>query len=180
MPAGMLSRLDYIITPKPAQRMLIPQHMRTRFRHLSDHWSLEADLHRFSKACTPSMAVRLATIPETPSGLRLVPTHIEFDGSYQWIYVEQQGTYTVFPPTVPVEVAIFKEDSLSTQRAPFDKADALSLGLGPLDSELHQYGVSPEGEQYEVPGPFFIRLRARKRVGGYVGQCVLAVLRHRG
>lgn len=182
MPAGLLMRFDYILTRTPATGELVPQQMRTRFRTLSDHWSLEADLHRISPACTPSTAVLFATIPALASGLRIVPLNIAFDGSYQWLFVDEPGTYTIFPPVVPVETSLFSEDDLTTPRKPYAQVDANKMGLSQLVGDLEQEGpvTSPMGEQFELPGPFFIRVRARVRTGGYTGPCMLGVFRHRG
>ncbi|GAA3043032.1 hypothetical protein GCM10020229_62830 [Kitasatospora albolonga] len=180
LPAGLLMRLDYQCYSRAPERRLVPQHMRTRFRAQSDHWSLEADAHLETPACTPSRAV---TVPSatTPEGLRAYGLNIVHDGSYQWVYIEEPGTYTVFPEP-QLDIDLFTADDMSTPLVPYDVLPPAASGLSTLPGDLRRLGIEPgaDGQQFESRGPFFIRVRATRQSGGYRGVCHVGVLRHRG
>lgn len=182
LPAGLLSRLDYVIVQKPAPRGLVAQHMRTRFRALSDHWSLEADLHRPTPRAVPSDAIELESLPKLANGLQIVPLDIGLDGSYQWVFVREPGTYTVFPPKARVELTTYFADNLSDARPPFDVADVTTMGDPSLPLVLHRNLPDNDtvGLQFVARKPFFIRARAVDRVGGFTGTFGLGILRHTG
>ncbi|MFD7698423.1 endonuclease/exonuclease/phosphatase family protein [Streptomyces sp. NPDC059805] len=176
LPAGLLMRLDYQCFSRLAQERLVPQHMRTRFRTQSDHWSLEADIHLETPACTPSQALMAPTF-SFASGLQVYQLDIVLDGSYQWVYVAPPGTYTVFP-SPQLDIQLFAASDMSTPLSPYDELPPAASGLNGLPGELGQLGIEPgvNGQQFETRGPFFIRVRAPE----FRGVCFIGVLRHRG
>jgi hypothetical protein len=185
LPVGTMTRLDYMVTPRFATgNDVVPQHMRTRFRALSDHWSLEADFHRGTPNCTPATALDIASkttsVTSFTSGLQVVNLSIENEGSYQWVYVKTPGTYSLFQSTPEIEVALFQETDLSNAWNPYDSADASTMELEDLPSQLTRSGLEPRARQFELPGPFFVRVRAREKNGGFTGNCRIGILRHRG
>ncbi len=183
LPIGMLARLDYQCFGKPAARVLVPQHMRTRFRHLSDHWSLESDVHVLRPHNTPSDAVEWRNLPPLKSGMRVAPLFIDEPGVYQWLFVASGGTYTLFPPDAAgVEMRIYAQDNLSTPLTAYDHKRVLELGLPDLVSEVRQFAgtMSSTGSQYEIPGPFFVRVRGGVFNPGFTGSCSVGVFEHRG
>jgi hypothetical protein len=182
LPAGLLLRLDYAcFSTQPGDEVLVPQHMWTRFRTLSDHWSLEADVHLRTPQCTPSDALLWADIPPLSSEMRVAHLMIEEAGSYQWVYVDTPGTYTVFPP-LNMEVALFLEDDLSTPWNPYDQVHVAGIGIPQLDIDVHEHGerLDPRGGQYDLPKPFFIRLRGGVDNPHVTGPCLTGIYRHTG
>lgn len=182
LPVGLLSRLDYQCFSTMPQRQLVPQHMRTRFRSLSDHWSLEADIHRVTPHCTPSDAIELATLPPMSSGMQVAFLNIQFPGSYQWVYVERAGTYTVFLPTPDLEMDLFLAEDMSRAWDPYDQTDKFAVGIQSVLDDVNEHGerLSYRGTQYDMPGPFFIRVRGGKIAPGFTGSCRVGVYRHTG
>ncbi|MEJ3745538.1 hypothetical protein WEI85_19880 [Actinomycetes bacterium KLBMP 9797] len=182
LPPGLLLRLDYQCFPSGAvERQVVPQHMRTRFRALSDHWSLEADVHLRTPRCTPSDAVRYFNLAALSSGLRVADLDIQRVGSYQWLYVDRPGTYTIFG-TQGLAIALFAETDMSRQWKPYATAHVAGLGVATLETEVLRRGemLKPEGLQVDVPTPFFVRMRGGQVNTNYTGPCQVGVYRHTG
>ncbi|WP_216916941.1 endonuclease/exonuclease/phosphatase family protein [Nocardia noduli] len=176
-------RLDYMCFGRPdrADFALVPQHMFTRLRSQSDHFSLEAVVQRFSENCTPSEAIEFlaltptSTGPGQPSTLRQRELTFAFDGSYQWLFVGEPGTYTVFAsPDVLFDLyfqsnltdRIYRIDVTVLEQLP----DALVAGL--RDSTM-----DPRGSTFVCREPFFVAARHRTAEPG-TGSIVL--VEHRG
>jgi hypothetical protein len=181
LPTGLLLRLDYGCFSKlPGGRVLVPQHMRTRFRTLSDHWSLEADIHLRTPHNTPADALLWNNIVPLTSGMRVAHLEVEEIGCYQWVYVDTPGTYSIFPPGDPgLEVSLFLEDDLSTPWNPYDRIHVSGLAIPQLDIDVHEYGerLTPDGTQHDLPKPFFIRVRGGPN---FEGPCLVGIYRHTG
>jgi endonuclease/exonuclease/phosphatase family metal-dependent hydrolase len=178
--SGLLTRLDYQLFKRHTERALVPQHMFSRFRNLSDHWSLEALVHLQSPHCTPSTAIELASITPLSSGLRAVQVEIRFEGSYQWIFAKEPGTYSIFVRR-EVEAIVYAVDNLSDPWRAFDDSD-MRLMDDVVRREGAEFRLGPKGKQYAVEGPFFILIRSNPRglTGPYTGFSHVGVLRHTG
>ncbi|MDM0109314.1 endonuclease/exonuclease/phosphatase family protein [Variovorax sp. J22R24] len=181
LPRGLLSRLDYICFSKlPADQVFVAQHLRTRFRTLSDHWSLEADIHLTSPHCSPSTAFDAALAPVAISHLKLAQLEITRPGAYQWVFVAKPGTYTIFKPT-GLEITLYAADNLSTPWNPYGQIDAATMGIDNLEKDVRRFdSLEPTGDQYSMPGPFFIRIRAGSKNPDVQGTCFLGIYEHTG
>ncbi len=181
--SGLRQRLDYQCVAKPIdqRRSLVTHHMRTPIRNASDHWSLEAVIQQHSAHCTPSDAVEvLASIlglsqPEWPTTVRIVPLQFAHEGSYQWLWIDRPGTFTVHT-SADVEHELFSMDDFTFPLERIDKLD-----LSELSPEIrHGYRetrVDPDGSTYITRTPFFVALRTRT---GATGPRVATLLEHRG
>lgn len=171
-------RLDYIcfVRPETVDIALKPQHMRVRLRGLSDHFALEAVVQRASDYCTPSEARDfLADVPVNsgggigkPSTVRQTPVAFSYDGSWQWFYVREPGTYSFFSsPNVILEC--YHETDLSV---PIERLD--EINLADLSPELRDglgESFDPRGDTFVTREPFFVAVRDRtsKSGSGFVG-----------
>jgi len=181
LPRGLLSRLDYICFSKLAtDQVFVAQHLRTRFRTLSDHWSLEADIHLSSPHCSPSTAFDARLAQVLVSQLKVCHLEIQRAGAYQWIFVNQPGTYTIFKPTA-FETTLYIADNLSAAWNPYNQVDAAIMGIDHLQNDVREFGaVEPIGDQYAIPGPFFIRVRAGAKNPDAEGHCFVGIYYHTG
>ena len=181
LPRGLLSRLDYICFSKLAtHQVFVAQHLRTRFRTLSDHWSLEADIHLSSPQCSPSSAFDATLAPVLVSQLKVAHLEIQRPGAYQWVFVKQPGTYTIFKPT-GLETTLYAANNLSTPWNPYGQVDAAVMGIDHLQNDVREFrSLDPTGDQYAIPGPFFIRVRAGAKNPDAQGTCFLGIYQHTG
>ncbi|MCC6287936.1 MAG: endonuclease/exonuclease/phosphatase family protein [Chitinophagaceae bacterium] len=181
LPRGLLSRLDYICFSKlPTDQVFVAQHLRTRFRTLSDHWSLEADVHLPSPHCSPSTAFDATLAQVLVSQLKVVHLEIQRPGAYQWIFVKQPGTYTIFKPT-GLETTLYMANDLSTPWNPYEKIEVAALGIDHLQYDVQEFrSLDFIGEQYVLPGPFFIRVRAGSANPDAQGSCFVGIYEHIG
>jgi endonuclease/exonuclease/phosphatase family metal-dependent hydrolase len=182
LPTGELIRLDYqCYFGGSGDRVAVPQHMRTRFRTLSDHWSLEADVNLFSPRCTPAHALRYSTLSAQLSGMRIADLDIARVGGYQWLYVDSPGTYTIFGPQ-NLECELYAEGDMSREWNPYADAHVSGLGITDLEAEVLRRGerLKPVGVQVDVPTPFLIRVRGGQVNSGFTGPCQVGVYRHTG
>jgi hypothetical protein len=188
LPLGTMARLDYICTQQANHQdwYLVPQQMRLRFTKLSDHASLEADLHFPTPHCTPSTAHVLggASTQTFSSGLMVVNTTILRPGGYQWIFVEQPGTYTVFGnPSPDIEVDLFAIDDLSNRWNQYDKFDITRQEDEMVANDFkHARVLGMDALQYVVPKAFYIRVRHRLGVvpTDLPTQASVGILKHEG
>lgn len=181
LPIGLLSRLDYICFSRiDTPRTFVPQHMRTRFRNLSDHWSLEADIHWSTPHCTPSTAIDGLSSPQLIPNLRISQLDIRHAGSYQWVFANTGGTFTVIQAN-GLEIALYHQNNLSTAWNPYDRIKVSDLGVDGMESAMRHIGASNRvGFQYAVPGPFFIRVRGGADNPDFTGNTFLGVFEHTG
>lgn len=180
---GARQRLDYQCVPKASdgRNTLVPHHLRVRLRHSSDHFALEGVIQQWSAHCTPSAAIKLldtppvaATQPEWPTEVRSLLMSFADDGSYQWLWVERPGTFSIFtPPDVVAELYGF--DDLSR---PLDRLDTVNVAELPpvVRQRFRDRSIDPDGATFASRGPFFIALR----LPGDTGSRTVIVLEHRG
>ncbi len=191
---GERRRVDYQCFGRSSEpgRGLVPQHMFTRLRDLGEHSALLAHVQLFTPNSTPDSAFVLETLPALPTGTapneeqsELKPIDVQFthEGSYQWVFVREPGTYTIWT-RVEAEVAVFAARNLSEAEAPVDDLDIAQLaGVGGLGAALgHEERLGPRGEIFAPDGPFFIRVRANRATVGpnFTGTSRIVVLKHRG
>ena len=181
LPRGLLSRLDYICFSKlDTDQVFVAQHMRTRFRTLSDHWSLEADIHLSTPHCSPSTAFDASLAQVLVSQLKVAHLEIQRPGAYQWIFVKQPGTYTIFKPT-GLETTLYLANNLSTPWEPYGEVDVSLMGIDHLQMDVREFGShDTTGTQYALPGPFFIRVRAGADNPDAQGHCFPGIYQHTG
>ena len=181
LPQGLLSRLDYICTSKlMTDQRLVVQHMRTRFRTLSDHWSLEADIHMETPHCSPSTALKAEKITPLFSTMRMALLEIQRPGAYQWVFVKSPGTYTIFP-AIGFEVTLYAANNLSISWNPYDHIKASEFDIPEMQPLFHRFpNVDEVGIQYAIPGPFFIRVRAGAANPDLQGNCTVGIFTHTG
>lgn len=183
LPQGLLTRLDYMCFSKLAtDQVLVAQHMRTRFRTLSDHWSLEADIHLASPHCSPSTAYDASLAQVLVSQLRVARLEIQRPGAYQWVFVKKAGTYTIFKPT-GLETTLYVVNDLSTPWNPYGQSDADKMGIDHLPNDVREFGrdsLEADGDQYAIPGPFLIRVRAGVKRPDQNGFFFLGIYEHTG
>jgi hypothetical protein len=182
-PAGTQARLDYIcFGPQgPLPRILVPHHMLTRFRSLSDHWSLEAIVNVESAFCDPARARQASAIVAGDSGLQAITgLAVRHPGAYQWVFVSDPGTYTIFPPEQPpVNIDLFAQEDLSRPLVPVGTSSADDLDVPALDEDLKNGGrLGRNGTIFAPEGPFFIRIRAVNPL--FIGPVSVGVFRHTG
>ena len=181
IPVGGLSRLDYQCfgySDVPfGQVKYVPQHMRTRFRTLSDHWSLESDIHLLTDRCTPSTATiwNLIEPEESMFDVRIAQLNIQFPGSYQWVYVGEEGTYTINCSN-EVEASLYLLDDLSGQWLAYEVKKESTV----IKNLLAQHRINIFGEKYVMPGPFYIRIRHNPSNKNFTGPCKVSILKHKG
>jgi hypothetical protein len=184
------SRLDYqcyMREPGVLSRTLTPQHMMTRLKGPSDHWSLEAVEQYYTYFCNPSDAMNLLS-PGTRAAeritlfsgkavdLRKVELRFEHSESYQWIYFERDATYSFIVPD-DVELAAYAAEDLTHALIP-DPALDLSQVSTQVKSALHAMGIEGRPATFGLPRRALLRFRAVNR--DFVGNRVIGVLRHRG
>lgn len=181
--SGALQRLDYMCFGRRDQNdiALMPQHMFIRLRNGSDHFALEAVIQRASQNCIPAEAIDFLIQPSFPGGtgaasqLRMAQLNFALEGSYQWLFVEQPGTYTPFcTPNVVYDV--YLQSDLTN---PVLRLDGLSKGqLSPnLQAGFREDRIDPNGNTFVCREPFFIAARDR---GAKAGTGVMFLLEHRG
>ncbi len=183
---GTKNRLDYHCFKRvePLTRQIVPHHLATPLRDLSDHWSLLGRIQLFSKASTPASAVDVLSLTpvsappagEVQSELRVAGLTIAQEGGYQWAYVSREGTYSFFL-TPSFELAVFGEQDFTREIAPAGSIAVAQLGIE-LQPQFDRRGFVPNGQVVVSRTPFFVRVRARTESG--TGPCPLGVLTHRG
>ena len=182
--AGRRQRLDYMCFADRHQMdgVLVPQHMRIRLRNQSDHFSVEAVVQQFTEHCVPSDAIELGSLPMVAGGQPGLPTSIreaslsfQFDGCYQWIFIEQEGTFSIHcSPDVIFE--LYLQSDLSH---PVQPVDILDFRL--LDDDLKhvflERPVDPRGKTFACREPFFVLTRTAT---GEKGSGLLWITEHMG
>jgi hypothetical protein len=189
---GQRRRVDYQCFGRSSVpgRALVPQHMFARLRDLGEHWALLAHVQFFTPNSTPDSAFVLETLPALPTGtgpneeqseLKDIDVQFTHEGSYQWVFVREPGTYSIWTKT-EAEVAVFAESNLSGAEAQVDV-----LAISELPDALkaafdHERSLSPRGQTFAPDGPFFIRIRANRATVGanFTGTSRIRVLQHRG
>jgi hypothetical protein len=206
LPIGLEERLDYMCTPKPNFQndgigsFILPQYMRLlpigisklhqKFRVVnSDHKALFADYHWNFPHNSPTAAISQSSFlvfknPDPNSLTKIsITTELNFpmQGVYQWIYINEPGTYT-FVLNPDVETAYFFEDNLSTEIKPFEKISILDLGLdnGFIVNIAHEFNLSDKGQMVDIHKPMFIRLRGGQSNPNFIGQTNFAFIKHTG
>jgi endonuclease/exonuclease/phosphatase family metal-dependent hydrolase len=175
--AALRQRLDYICFGRRSKfpRALVPHHMRVRLRNLSDHFALEALVQQHSQHCTPSEAVDFRTVvpvsngPSEPSSIRSQQLFFAHEGSRQWLFVDQPGTYTV-ASSGNVAFELFLESDLSQT---ISEQATIPMNLFPdwMDPTVREAKTQPLGHTFACRGPFFICARAadgKKNITGTV------------
>ena len=189
---GQRRRVDYQCFGRSSEpgRALVPQHMFTRLRDLGEHWALLAHVQLFTPHSTPDSAFELEKLPSLPTGtgpneeqseLKGIDVQFTHEGSYQWVFVREPGTYTIWTRT-EAEVAVFAEGNLSDAEAQVDDLKIAEL-VGGLGAALgHEERLGPRGQTFAPDGPFFIRVRANRATVGpnFTGTSGIVVLKHRG
>jgi hypothetical protein len=179
---GKAERLDYHLFGNESDEALVPHHMHQRIRNSSDHTSLESVVQFVSPHCQPKTAVELRTVPPSaggdagkPSTVQVVPLELRHPGTFQWVYVDRPGTYSVWG-AADLEIRLFAQSDLSD---PLELDDTLVIAeLEPsLAAGFSDARVAPKGSTYAAPEPFFIAIRSRQ---AQVGPRTLAVLEHHG
>lgn len=184
------SRLDYqcyMREPTVLSRTLTPQHMMTRLKGPSDHWSLEAVAQYYTWFCNPSDAMnlfspgaraaqRITLFPGNAVDLRKVQLKFQHSESYQWIFFEQEGTYSFIVPD-DLEIAAYAAEDLThplRQDPPLD----LTQAPGHVNAALHEMGIDGRPATFALPRMSLLRFRSTDR--DFVGERVIGILRHRG
>lgn len=180
-----LRRLDYMCFARPgsADMMISPQRMFLRLRNASDHFALEAIVHRTSPHCTPSDAIDvlssgLAQVPtaQEPSTLRIVPLTFKYDGSFQWLYVRLPGTFSLWSQEDDVVYDVFALSDLSN---PLASLDTLAWDQMPPEASATGQRALPEatGKVFASHQPFLIAVRHKD---GQPGESHFGVMEHHG
>ena len=183
MPIGTLMRLDYFCFVRNADRKVVAQQLRTRFRSYSDHWSLEADINLVTPHCTPADAHVLggATTTGFDSGLAVVEVDIAIDGAYQWIYVADSGTYSIlFDEALDIEVAVYSEVDLSDPWRAYAVTTPNALGIDEIVEVSKRWNLGGTVVQYDLPTGFLVRVRPVQRASGFTGAARIGIYRHQG
>lgn len=205
LPALLKERLDYICFPKQradvmgdTPRRLVAQHMRilpTNFSDLdkaferiqSDHKGILAQVHWQFTYNTPNQAKGQGDFVHFQAPSSLVKVNIANDltipspGVFQWIYIQEQGTYT-FSYSPNLEAAFYYENELSTKIDPFNKIKVGELGLDNnwLGELSREFGLSEVGDQVDVHKPMFVRLKAVEREDQFTGNIAFSFIKHTG
>jgi endonuclease/exonuclease/phosphatase family metal-dependent hydrolase len=178
------NRLDYVFLHDPAPPYppetyqtapgtvpkLVAQHMRTTHRELSDHYALCADLHLWHLYCHPLVAYR--TEYHLTPFLRF---HLEDDTWMVWLRFPP-GTYT-FTKSDELELTIYSSDNLSDPWPPYQREKVDLSKIAGAEASWHEPGLSPEGEKYSLPKPFFVRVTV---AADRHGEAAIGWRRHRG
>jgi endonuclease/exonuclease/phosphatase family metal-dependent hydrolase len=182
---GERHRLDYICLARKGNTRdfsrLVPHHMRTLHRSLSDHYALEAVLSRPSPNCNPAGAATLPTVT-APSGVRRFDLEIVDPGAYQWVRIEEPGTYAI-SSTEGTEYSVYSGTDLSDPWPSYDntivRVDELGLAQVATDWRANElpvaatvYGLSD--------GPFYIRVRSGGANPQATGTCRVGVYKYTG
>jgi hypothetical protein len=180
--SGLRQRLDYVCTSKPVDgnRHLVAHQMCIRIKNASDHFALEGVIQQASPACTPddaidALAVAATTAPSWPSSVRPLRLQFAHEGSRQWVWVKQPGTYTVFP-AAGVEYSMYSYDDLSTPLQRLDTVHIASLPPAVVNS-FREARVSPLGGTFVSREPFYIVFRTRS---GAPAASTSILFEHRG
>jgi hypothetical protein len=113
--------------------------------------------------------------PSWPTTARTVPLDFVHEGSLQWVWVSEPGTYTVNPaPDVTYE--LYAVDNLSD---PLTRLDTVHVSELPASVQpiYKRAEVDREGGTYVSRTPFFI---AARTTNGQTGKRNVVVLEHRG
>ncbi|UJP05775.1 MAG: endonuclease/exonuclease/phosphatase family protein [Nitrosomonas sp.] len=205
LPAGLKERLDYICFPKQrtdaigeTPRRLVAQHMRilpsnfsaldmTFERIQSDHKGILALVHWQFPYNTPNQAKLQGDFLHFQAPDSLVKVHIANDlkipspGVFQWIYIQEPGTYTL-NHSANLDAAFYFENDMSTRIDPFNQVKWGELGLDNdwLNNLQHEFQLSETGDQVDVHRPMFIRLKAAERDDQFTGNIAFSFIKHTG
>lgn len=203
LPAGLQERLDYMCFPNPDSnpdfqtRQLIPHYMRIlpfghtdldkRYRDInSDHKAILADIHWNFPNSSPSTAFTRFDFNTHTHPTGLVPFHtitmdIRSQGAYQWIYLNDPGTYTFFADR-KVEVGYFFEDEVSVPVKPYEKIRVTEMGFNDnfFPTMIMEFGLDEVGYQVDVYKPVFIRIRGGEFHPDFEGTCSFGYIKHTG
>lgn len=184
---GARQRLDYacFLRQGLADRVLVPHHMFIRFNTRSDHFSLESIVQLSSAHCTPSRAIEalLATVSyggtaDSPSSLRTFKLNFAHEGSYQWIYVDNPGTYSWWSGDdngKRLQVRAYEVDNLS-RALTTREIDAADLA-NELQFINRDQKADPLGRTVVARKPFFLAVRMPD---GLPGKGLLGLMTHHG
>lgn len=181
---GVRKRLDYVCVSRErfGSRSLVPHHMFVRMKNRSDHFALEAILQQPSPNCTPSEALDISAIAplvggdETnPTSLRIAPVAFAHDGSRQWLYLRDPGTYTIFT-TEGLEIESYGQTDLGAPLPAVETVDSQMVDARFL-LYLKRYEAGTTGETFATREPTLVAARTES---GLPGKGVVFVLEHRG
>jgi hypothetical protein len=187
-PTYQPNRFDYqcVWTEPSTDIGLVAHQMSTPIRlpsEVTDHWALLAHLHRLSGNCTPATAIDLLAVdpinknmPE--SQLWLLTTGFRDEDMYQWVYLAEPGTFSVFVSS-SIEAHAFRRTDFTNA---LDPADTLSMTElpGSMQTAITQreQHLETKGTTFSWREPFFLRLRGRDAT--FKGRAPYAIVRHRG
>lgn len=179
---GTTQRLDYQLFGNESEEALVPHHMSQRLRNSSDHFSVESVVQLNSPHCQPRTAIEQRMVPVStggspgsPSALQILPLELRHPGTFQWVYVDRPGTFSVWA-AADLEMRLFAQSDLTH---PLESQGSLVVAeLEPaLASGFREAQIDPKGSTHVSPEPFYISVRSRL---AQTGQRVLAVLEHHG
>src|SRR6185295_7856797 len=164
---------------------LVAHYMSTPIRlasEVTDHWALLAHLHRLSGNCTPATAIDLlAVVPinKNAPGSSVWPlgTNFRDEDMYEWVYVAEPGTFSVFVSSL-IEVHAFRRTDFTHALDPTDTLSMTELP-GSLQTVFTQLvHVETKGQIFSWREPFFLRVRGRDTT--FKGRAPYVIVRHRG
>lgn len=186
--SGTEQRVDYFLFGVEHEQPLVPQHIFSRIRNVGDHYALEAVVASRSDHCQPATAGELANVTpvaggtvSSPSSLRVIEAEFEFEGSYQWVFVREPGTYTFWSaPDMRVEAYAF--DDLSNPLDPAARTELTLFAGTAIGDALDRYRADgrwdPSGVTVAADQPFYLAVSPRKKKT--TGKRIIAVLEHHG
>lgn len=165
---------------------LIPHHMSTPLRlpsEVTDHWALQAHLHRIGAHCTPALAVELLTLDpinknQPESSVWILHTDFRDEDMYFWLYISEPGTFSIFT-SADIEAAAFRRTDFTHALEPTDLLSIAELP-GNLQTAItqHEQHLVDKGTIFSWREPFFIRLRGVSPT--FTGSAPYVIVRHRG
>ena len=187
-PTYQPNRFDYqCVWRNPSTDIgLVAHHMSVPIRlpsEITDHWAMLAHLHRLSPNCTPALAIDLLgsdpvnkNAPE--SSLWLLSTGFRDEDMFQWVYLAEPGTFSVFVSS-QIEAHAFRRTDFTNALDPTDTLSMADLP-GSLQTAINQrqQQLETKGKTFSWREPFFLRLRGRAAT--FKGAAPSAIVRHRG
>ncbi|MCD5316106.1 endonuclease/exonuclease/phosphatase family protein [Kineosporia babensis] len=188
---GVQQRLDYIVAGQERRQFVptsvVPHHIRISQRNASDHFAVEAVLQRRSHHCQPSDAIRYDKVRDNDGqGLptSLTPIRVTFDlpGAYQWIYVPDPGTFSLWA-SADTRYEVYLRSDLSTPLEHQGEVNASDLDGTAEGDVLAQnsfdipVAIEPVGRTFAPHEPFFIAATTNH---SRTGSRAVFVLEHNG
>lgn len=182
------NRFDYQCTHRGANNDigLIAQQMSVPLRlpsEVSDHWALQAHLHRMSPNASPALALDLLALDPVNKGVPesavwKLSTQMRDEDMLHWIYISKPGTFSIWTDPA-LEAAAFRRTDFSHALAPADTLNVAELP-GSLQALVGGRGhqVEQRGSVFSWREPFFLRLRGVKT--SFSGAAPYSIVRHAG